>query len=280
MKVFLLFFTLPLLLSPAIGSVKALTSSEARTQVESEMAAKEAREERKNLELLSVPAELETTKPLPDGGTILLRRVAPPPPPPARREAAPRQRQWAKAEIAEFLRREAERKAPLNISLSVTVYDGEVSEMRLWHEGEVYSILSNVAFSHLQGFGGFEDDQAEWSLFAMVGQVNEEEEKRKSEEASRFGAEYRPRKRPDTRVFTSLDEPEYLVYSRADQTVPKEVFAKLDALHAYYLINEEELGIQHQRREALTEARRRYQKENPPEPKDIVINFWRKGEKK
>ncbi|MGE9291560.1 MAG: hypothetical protein ACQKBT_11250 [Puniceicoccales bacterium] len=251
-----------------------LTVIEARQQVESEMSAKELIEEEKRSELLSVRAESETEKSLDDGGRLLLRRVSPRPPSPVRQEVKARPLDWTESEIDGFLLPEAGSKAPQNISLSVTVYDDEVSEIRIWHEGEVYIVLSNVSFSHLQSLALFEDDQARWNLFAIVEDVNEEEERQRSEQAHLFNAKYHPRERPDTGVFTSSDEPEYIVFPVEEHTIPEAVFAKLDALHGYYLANEKELATEHQRREALAEARRRYRKENPPDPQNIVLNVW------
>ncbi|MBC2603305.1 hypothetical protein [Puniceicoccus vermicola] len=278
MKAFLLSSTLFLLVSSAFGSVESLTPSEAILQVESEMAFKKVRDEEKRSELLLVPAESERKKSLEDGGILRLRRVSPPSPSLVRQEVASRQLDWTGGEIGEFLFWEAGRKAPQNISLSVTVYDGEVSEIRLWHEGEVYMVLSNVPFSHLQALAWFEDDQARWNLFAIVEEVNEEEEQQKSVQARLFVAEFHPRERPDTDVFTSSDEPEYIVLPVEEQTVPEPVFAKLDALHTYYLVNEKELAVEHQHREALAEARRRYREEHPPVAQDVIINFWRESE--
>ncbi len=272
MKIFLLFLTIPLLVSSLTGSTQTLSPAAARSQVDREMAARQAKAEQKRSALLAVPAEATTEKTLDDGRRLLFRQVAPPPAAARAIEPIPRERTGDR--FAEFLRLEAERKPQRNISLSATVYDREVTEIRLWHEGEQYRALSNVAFNHLQTIGNFEDETAHWSFFGMVVSVRAEDEAEAAEQARRFGAAYLPRERPDTSGFTSLEEPEYLVYPETDQPVPNAVLVKLDAIHAFYLANEPTLAIRHQRREALAEAHRKWREENPPEAKDSVVNFW------
>lgn len=270
------FLLLLLLNPPAFGEIEELpipTPVEARAQVEAEMSLKKSREVRERLDLLAVPAESETVKTLTNGGSIRMRRVAAPAASGVRKaEAAAPRPQLSEEEFQKLLK---ESKAVESISLSATVYDGEVSEIRLWHEGDVYHVLSNVPFSYLRGLGWFEDDRAEWSVMAVVEEVNEGREIRMADQARRFGSDYLPRERPDTRVFTSMDLPEYLIFPAAEQPVPEEILTKLDALHTYYLQNEERLAAEHRRREVLAEAHRRYREENPPGPPNIVINFWK-----
>ncbi|MBC2604094.1 hypothetical protein [Puniceicoccus vermicola] len=255
------------------GKQPVPTLTEASAQVESEMSLKRSREHQERLDLLAVPAETETVRILKNGGSIRLRQVAAPP-----QSAAPRDKKAAirpprtEEEMQKFL---AEAKSPENMPLSVTVYDDQISSIRLWHEGETYEVLSNVPFSHLQVLGSFETEEAVWSVIAMVEEVQEGQEQRIAGQARRFGATYTPRKRPDTSHFTSLEDPEYLVFPEHGETIPEDVFAKLDALHAYYLTNESKLAVEHERREVFAEAHRRYRAENPPAPQDIVINFWR-----
>jgi len=221
----------------------------------------------------SAYAEWESAKR--DGTKTIFRRVAPPPESFASREKAePVRREWSEEEIAEFLRRESEGKPQLNISLSATVFDEEVTEIRLWHEGESYNALSNVPFSYLQVIGSFEDETAQWSFYGMVDRVDAEEEALFAERVKAFGGEYTPRPRPDKNLFSSMEGPEYLVIAERGQVVPEEVLIRLDAIHRYYLANEKVLAIQYQRREALAEAHRKWRDENPEEPKDTIINFW------
>jgi len=251
-----------------------LSTGEADAIVEARMNARAAAEtaRREALEAKAAYAEWEAAKG--DGTKTIYRRVAPPPAPPVTREAPTVQREWTEAEIAEFLRLEAERKPSVNSSLSATVYDGDITEIRLWHEGEQYRALSNVAFRHLQFVSHFEDETAYWSSLGMVDTVDWEAEAKIAEQARAFGYDYTPRPRPEKTLFASLDEPEYLLLAERGQTVPEAVLAQLDAIHVYYLTNERRLAIEHQRATALAEANRKWREENPEEPKDTVINFW------
>lgn len=206
-------------------------------------------------------------------GMLIFRHVAPPPLP--RRDAAPLQSERTESRFAEFLRAEPGGKPWLNISLSATVYDREVTEIRLWHEGEQYRALSNVAFHHLQTIGNFEDETAYWSFFGIVVSVRAEDEAEAAEQARALGYRYNPQPRPDQSLFSSLDIPEYLILAERGQAVPEGVLARLDAIHSYYLANEPTLASRHQRREALAEAHRKWRKENPEPATDTIINFWK-----
>ena len=251
-----------------------LTATEAEAIVEARMnaraAAKAAR--RDALDSRAAFAEWEATKS--DGTKTVFRRVAPPPAPPVREGADP-VRSEPSAELAEFLRRQADAKPPKYISLSATVYDGEISGIRLWHEGQRYEVLSNVSFTYLQVIGSFEDETAEWSFFGMVESVDREEEAHFAADARALGAEYTPRARPDKSLFSSMEVPEYHVLAEPGQKIPEGVLDRLDAIHAYYLANERTLAIRHQRREALAAAHRKWREENPEEPQDTIINFWK-----
>ena len=114
---------------------KPLSKFEAEEIVNTRMEASKAAEiaRREAIESKSAYAEWESVKR--DGTKTIFRRVAPPPTPLKSPDSAPVWRQWTQEEIAEFLRREAEAKPRLNISLSATVFDHEVTEMTLWHEG-------------------------------------------------------------------------------------------------------------------------------------------------
>jgi len=262
--------------SPAeeAANLDRLSATEANAIVEAQMDAREAAKaaHRESLESESSYAEWEAAKG--DGTKTIFRRVAPPPEPPVVAKVEPVRREWTPEEIAEILRREAEAKPRLNISLSATVFDDEVTEMTLWYEGERYKILSNVPFSFLQVIGSFEDETAEWSFYGMVDRVDAEEETRFAEQVKAFGGEYTPRPRPDKSLFTSMEVPEYLVLAKRGQEIPEDVLTRLDAIHSYYLANEKTLAIKFQRREALAEAHRKWREENPEVPKDTIINFW------
>ncbi len=252
-----------------------LTATEAEAIVEARMTARATAKIARREALESRPALAEWEAAKSDGTKTIFRRVAPPPAPPVREGGDPVRREPTEAELAEFLRRQADAKPPKNISLSATVYDGEVSEIRLWFEGGRYEALSNVPFTYLQVIGSFEDETAHWSFFGMVESVDREKETRFAEDARALGVQYTPRTRPDKSLFVSMEIPEYLLLAQPEQEIPEGVLDRLDAIHAYYLANERTLAVRHQRREALAEAHRKWREENPEEPKDTIINFWK-----
>jgi hypothetical protein len=70
---------------------------------------------------------------------------------------------------------------------------------------------------------------------------------------------------------------EYILSDGRDDPKPSsEALAPLDALHSYHDANRERLVTEYHQREAENAAREQWLKENPPVPKDTVINFWPK----
>ncbi len=55
------------------------------------------------------------------------------------------------------------------LDLSCTVHETGVTELRWWHEGAEFRVLSSVDFLQLRGLGGFEAEGRSYTLFLGIG---------------------------------------------------------------------------------------------------------------
>jgi len=149
----------------------------------------------------------------------------------------------------------------VNLTLSGTVYDGVISELWWWHEGERYRIFTNANFLLFNGVGEFEDADTRYSVFSILSE--------RSTENAPPSEEWRP---------TLADfSPNALEYYIADAGV----FAALEsgpfrgvvAMLQYYAENQEQMQIAYDNSQKLRDARRAYLKANPPKKRDTIINF-------
>lgn len=68
---------------------------------------------------------------------------------------------------------------------------------------------------------------------------------------------------------------EYFVYADSNDGVEEKAFEVIDLLHSYYEVNEPQLKIHHQRREAINDAWERHKAANPAKPQKAEIYFWK-----
>ena len=251
---------------------EVLTDNEADLIIQRQMEAEDAAYERRKAALKSQEAEVEYEVDLGDR-KVSLREMAPrQAPAPARVESATAPAtSLSEAEFAAML---AARKPHHSISVSVTVYDREVTKLVWRQENEVYTAWSRVDFNYLQGIGSLETDEANYSFFTMVGNETSANEALRAEAMAAAGIEYEPRVHPtEATVFEEREDPFFIEPNR-DAPEPEILSGFLAAMHEHYRENEQELINAYQRRIALQEARRRHREANPPEKRDVVINFW------
>ena len=162
--------------------------------------------------------------------------------------------------------RERDKKEHYFLSISATVFAHQITELRWQCEGgEQVHAYSNLDFTHLAGIGSFETADAVYSLVMAVGDESSQGEVK----AQRMKA--LPRLDQFPKGYTS-----YLLDAKADTSEAQKACEAMDALHAYYDANREQLTQAHQQRETARAIRERWHKEHPPVPKDTVIHFWRK----
>ena len=152
---------------------------------------------------------------------------------------------------------------PIILSISATVYDREVTELRWSSDGERRLAYSNIDFSLFRNVNEFESGGKKYRLNLGLG---EEARPDDEEERSRL---------PSAETFASRGTYKLESAPATENTDEAALLAGLEALHRYYRANERRLKIADQRRRALNAARQRYREANPPEVEATVIQFWR-----
>ena len=193
---------------------------------------------------------------------IIMQRVsdpglpAPPPPPPA----ATKEELEALRASPEWQERIANYKPTKLILLSATVVDGKMTFVRWYHEGEEFQAWSNINFNHLSGFAEFESDKARYGFIMAVGDISSAMERK---------FEW-PGKPPDLGV----DYPAFTLV-RGDES-KGDALAMMIALHDLYENEQDKLVAAHEGRLRARGEREAWLRANPPQPKDTVIQFWRR----
>lgn len=249
------------------GAVTAqtLTDAEADRIVSEDMAALEARHEAMMPSFTVLESQSQTV----GGKEVVIRRVVPPvyPEPVEPEIVSESDAALTPVDYSKVRQYEA-------ISLGIRIFDETYSEIQ-WRGGDrVITGWSNVNFEYLTAFGEFEQDGILYALVAFLSKTTEEEELAREMAFAERGLDYEPATVPSPDEFSGTD-PEYLVYTDGGGEIPEEFFTELDALHQFYTENEEVLIEAAQRRQALAEARTRYELANPEEDKPVRINFWK-----
>lgn len=208
--------------------------------------------------------------------SIFLNRVAPPvlspaplAPPPA---PAPTAGEVAKAEAEEA--RTPQKKSEV-LFLSATVYDRSVTEVRSFGGEREYSFLTNIDFNLLAGVASFETADTAYLLILGVGNESHEEVEAFNKRAAEQGESKEAFKRiPPLETFSKTRSEYVIAEDEPNVQPPAETLAALDALHVFYDTNRERLAEGYAKREVARVGQERWLKENPPVPKDTVVNFW------
>lgn len=208
--------------------------------------------------------------------SIILNRVVapvlpappPPPPPPTAEEIA-----VAKVAATEAALNYQAKKHEL-LFFSATVYDGRVTEVSWFDNQHEYKVFSSINFNHLAGLGWFETADTEYMLLMGVGEQTSEQVAIFNQRVSEEGWPQLRREIPPPESFTQ-NRAEYFVVEDENHPAPTPAqLQALDDLHVYYDANKPRLIEEHTQREAARLVREREFRENPPVPKNSVINYW------
>lgn len=165
---------------------------------------------------------------------------------------------------------------PEQISMSANVYDDAYSEIT-WRDtetGEEYTVWTNVSLNYLRPVSTIQAEGYDYMYFGFVSHYTSEGEAVRMELAKEHGFEAESRmKSPPVRF--SGTEPEYIVLAEDPAGVPEKLYRQLDALIGYYAANSAALEIEYMNSRTLAAAREKYLEENPPQPRETVVNFWK-----
>jgi len=218
-----------------------------------------------------------------EGHRVTINRVEPP-----RLKFAPKPtsfdreatRTWAEEEWAAMVAAQPEHQS---ISLSVTVFGDEYSKI-LWRKPrdteerskealEEFEIWTNLNLNYLRPIGSFDRDHVVYSYMGFTDTITREDEAWRRAYAKERGYDYEPRWQLSPVPFID-GKPEYVVVESEERQIPPELYQQMDALFGHYLEHEERFKTEFLNNEALRKAREAYLKENPPQPKDVIINHW------
>ena len=212
-------------------------------------------------ELPSFTVESTTVHHLEDRKIIVQRVSDPglpdPPPPPA---PATKEELEALRASPEWQDRIANHKESKLILLSASVVDGKATFVRWYHDGEEFQAWSNVNFNHLSGIAEFESDRTRYSFIMAVGDIST---------AKELELEW-PGKPPELGV----DYPAFTLV-KGDES-KSDAHAMMIKLHDLYENEQDKLVAAHEGRLRTSAEREVWLRANPPQPKDTVIQFWRR----
>jgi hypothetical protein len=267
--------------STASSTMQTITDTEARAIIEQRLADQAVREANRKAELESMSAS-ESRVVQKDRHRVTINRVVPPrlrtASAPASKDAQ-ESRTWTAEEWTAMIAVQPEQQS---ISLSVTVFGEEYSKI-LWRKPrdeanrrkapEEFEIWTNVNLNYLRPIGSFDRDNVVYSYMGFTATITREDEAWRRAYAKERGYKYESRWQPSPVSFTE-GKAEYVVVKNEERRIPPELYQQMDSLFAHYLENEDRLKAEFLRSEALRKAREEYLKENPPQPKDVIINHW------
>jgi hypothetical protein len=192
--------------------------------------------------------------------SIVFNRVEPPD-----RPTEPAVATTASAPAAEEVGNDAvqlatqEEKKRETLFVSATVFDNAVTELSWSWEGHEIRAFSNINFNHLGSVTEFETSDTNYGLLTAIVNAQAAGQTRTIPALSQFSA---------TRSeFIVSEDP-------AVPPPPDEALAWIQALHAYYDANKQQIIDEEARRQAAQAEKEQWLRDHPPVPKDTVINFW------
>ena len=154
--------------------------------------------------------------------------------------------------------------------LSAIVHAGPVTELRWFEAGREHRAFSNIDFRHFGATAEVESAEAAWLLLLSVSEAP-----RPQEEPADSSQPKKALTPVPSRERFSASRSEYLLADSGSAAPPSPAtLAALDALHLHYDARGEELLLRHSQREAERAKEAGRAKENPPPPKQTIINFW------
>ena len=259
----------------------SLTEANAKVIIEQQMSSQAAAKANRRAELAAMPAAAQRIIQK-KNHQIIINRVTPP-----RLKTAPapnfaERRKSRPLPPAEFEAPLAKQPQHQSISLSVTVFGEEYSKI-LWRKPrnqkerrkapEEFEIWTNLNLNYLRPIGIFDRDNVVYSYMGFTSTITRKDEAWRRAQAKERGYDYNSRWQQSPVAFTEGNA-EYVVVEGEERQIPPELYQQMDALFGHYLENEDRFKTEFMNNEALRKAREAYLKENPPEPKDVIINHW------
>jgi hypothetical protein len=155
-------------------------------------------------------------------------------------------------------------KKMVNLLVSATVFNHQISEISWTVNGVTYRGYSNIDFSILDGLTQFTSADTIYSLMLLVTvpAIN-----------PRTGAAPAVPSIPQLPALTPLQS-DYVVVAENGQNPPEDT--SMDDLHGFFDANRDGIAAFHVQHQADIAAQLQWAKDHPPVAHDTVINFWKK----
>lgn len=162
----------------------------------------------------------------------------------------------------------------VSLFLSCTVYDNQLTEVR-FRDGETDVVFwSNVNFNYLSQLFDLQIKDTYYSIFVAVGDSTREDFDQQNAELHRMNRPDMVSTWPTDLLETNAAAPSSTWRITSPQSVSAEAQNAIEDLHNHFDANRDALITQHAEREAARIAHEQWLKDNPPQPKDTVIQFF------
>lgn len=199
--------------------------------------------------------------------------VLKPQPTPAGGPSAPVAEYVPTAEELEEMR-QWEALSQVSLFLTCTVYDGRWSEVSFRQGNSDVVFWSTVNFRYLSHLFDLQTEDTYYLLFMGIGDSTKEEFTQKHKEFLRNSSPDLVTSGLSTPLAPGSMAPASSWHITSKRAVPAEVLRTIEDLHSYFDENREVLIAQHAEREAARIAHEQWLKNNPPQPKDTIIQFF------
>ncbi|GEM_PF-1552144 len=163
------------------------------------------------------------------------------------------------------------------ILMKATVYGDEYSEI-IWRDASTDSeitVWTNVSLNYLRPVTSIESGNYDYMYFGFVTSYTVEGEASRLQFAADQGFPDIESRWKTPPVQFSPDQFEYTVIADQSAEIPDKLFRQLSAALGYYLASRETLETEYLNSVTMENARRQFEEENPPAPKQTMINFWK-----
>lgn len=166
-------------------------------------------------------------------------------------------------------------KRDVSAFLSCTIYDKQFTVVEWQEDGQWVRFLSTINFHYLRGLSGFETANSYYSFFMMPGDSSREEFEEWRQFLARNSFGFQPSPSWPFALLRQQEQTGKSVWQLLSaEPVSGEVLRTIEDLHRYFDINREGLIRSYEEREAVRLAQEKWLQENPPTPKNTVVEFF------
>ncbi len=166
---------------------------------------------------------------------------------------------------------QATEKKFVSVFMTATVYDHQITAVTVNQENGSFKAYSDLDFTYLAGVQTCETDDSTYSFFLVVDNQDSSALDPNSPQATELA-----QARSVLPALQNMPAGTASQYGAAAGTAAAnpDAIAALDVLHAYYDVASAQLIQRYQQRVAAAAQAALEASQNPPVPKDTIINFW------